>query len=114
MSRWGVGLDPETGKWKVERDGVVLDDAFIDRAEALGFIDRADADGLVIVEEPLSRRVEVYEDEAGEFRWRRVATANGEVVGDSAEGFVDRGYARTSATRENPGVEVVDVEPESS
>jgi len=113
MSRWGIGLDPDTGKWKVARDGSVLDDEFSSRDEAVTFAEKADDVGLVVVEDPVGRRVEVYADAKGEFRWRRIATANGEVVGDSAEGFVDRGYARTSAARENPGVEVVDVEPDS-
>jgi uncharacterized protein YegP (UPF0339 family) len=31
-------------------------------------------------------RFEVYEDAAGEFRWRLVA-GNGEIVADSAEGY---------------------------
>jgi uncharacterized protein YegP (UPF0339 family) len=32
---------------------------------------------------------EVYEDNAGEWRWRRTA-ANGEIVGASSEGYVNK------------------------
>lgn len=32
---------------------------------------------------------EVYQDNAGEWRWRIRAT-NGEIIADSAEGYVDR------------------------
>ena len=38
-----------------------------------------------------------YQDEAGEYRWRRVAS-NGEIVADSAEGYansVDRDFMAT-------------------
>lgn len=50
-------------------------------------------------------RVIVYEDVAGEWRWRRVA-ANGEVVGDSAEGYSRKHDAKRAAVRTNPGLPV--------
>lgn len=43
-------------------------------------------------------RIEVYEDTRGEWRWRIVA-ANGEIIGDSAEGYVGRDHAVTMARR---------------
>jgi uncharacterized protein YegP (UPF0339 family) len=36
--------------------------------------------------------VEVYHDVFGEWRWRARA-GNGEIVADSAEGYVDKGHA---------------------
>lgn len=47
--------------------------------------------------------VDLYRDDAGEWRWRRVA-ANGEVVADSAEGYVRLEDARVGAERQ--GVEI--------
>lgn len=37
----------------------------------------------------MEHKVIFYRDEAGEFRWRRVA-ANGEKVADSGEGYTDK------------------------
>ena len=57
------------------------------------------------------RRVEVYEDEAGEWRWRRIATANGEPVADSGEGYTRHADAVEAAEREFPDDEVRVLEP---
>lgn len=35
---------------------------------------------------------EVYQDDAGEWRWR-IRAANGEIIADSAEGYVNRADA---------------------
>lgn len=43
------------------------------------------------------RRVEVYRDSAGEWRWTAKA-GNGETVADSGEGYKHRTYAREAAT----------------
>ncbi len=43
-------------------------------------------------------RIEVYEDKAGEWRWRAVA-GNGEVIADSSEGYVSRFNAERAADR---------------
>lgn len=43
--------------------------------------------------------VEVFKDTAGEWRWRRKA-ANGQVVGNSAEGYGRRSKAVRAANRE--------------
>jgi uncharacterized protein len=51
-------------------------------------------------------KVIVYEDEAGEFRWKLVAE-NGEIISDSAEGYRHKGYAITMAKKINPGAELV-------
>ena len=51
----------------------------------------------------MSDRVEVYRDEAQEWRWRRVAP-NGEIVSDSAEGYVEKDYALQAAARYNSDV----------
>jgi uncharacterized protein len=48
----------------------------------------------------------VYEDEAGDFRWKLVAR-NGEIIADSAEGYRHKGYAITMAKKLNPGAELV-------
>lgn len=57
-----------------------------------------------------TRRVEVYPDASGQFRWRKVATANGKVVADGSEAYTRKEEAHTAAERENPGVPVVEVE----
>jgi uncharacterized protein len=51
-------------------------------------------------------RVIVYEDEAGEFRWKLVAR-NGEIISDSAEGYRHKGYCINMAETLNPGAELV-------
>jgi uncharacterized protein YegP (UPF0339 family) len=51
-------------------------------------------------------KVQVYQDEAGDYRWRLKAE-NGEVVADSAEGYRHKGYAITMAKKLNPGAELV-------
>lgn len=40
-------------------------------------------------------RFEVYQDAAGEWRWRLRSTANGRIMADSAEGYVDERDAMT-------------------
>jgi uncharacterized protein YegP (UPF0339 family) len=45
--------------------------------------------------------VEVYQDSAGEFRWRRVAD-NGRTVAEGAEGYTRLSDAKEAAERENP------------
>jgi uncharacterized protein YegP (UPF0339 family) len=40
--------------------------------------------------------VTVYADDSGEWRWRAKDT-NGDIVADSAEGYVDRTYAEGAA-----------------
>lgn len=54
------------------------------------------------------KRVEVYEDDAGEYRWRRFEE-NGAETGKSEEGYVEHGYALEVAAKRNPGYPVVDV-----
>jgi uncharacterized protein YegP (UPF0339 family) len=51
-------------------------------------------------------RAHVYEDEAGEFRWKLVGS-NGEIISDSAEGYRHKGYAITMAEKLNPNAELV-------
>jgi len=56
--------------------------------------------------------VELYRDDAGEWRWRRVAP-NGEVVADSAEGYTRLEDCRAGAERQ--GVEIFEIrEPEDA
>lgn len=52
------------------------------------------------------RRIEIYSDAAGEWRWRRKA-GNGEIVADSAEGYTERYAATVAAVREFPDDELV-------
>lgn len=42
-------------------------------------------------------KLEVYEDEAHEYRWRMLRSGN--IVADSAEGYSKRSAARRAATR---------------
>jgi hypothetical protein len=49
-------------------------------------------------------KIHVYEDESGEFRWRRVAP-NGEVVSDSGEGYESETGATEAANREADGAD---------
>lgn len=53
----------------------------------------------------MSEHVELYRDDAGEHRWRLVA-ANGEIIADSGEGYVNRGDCLEMAERINPGIEI--------
>lgn len=59
---------------------------------------------------PDNDKLEIYEDEAGEWRWRRVDSGNGKIVSTSGEGFVEKSYATVSATELNPGVPLADDE----
>lgn len=50
---------------------------------------------------PPDRRIEVFEDEANEWRWRRVA-GNGQTVAVSGEGYTRKDDAIEAAEREFP------------
>lgn len=50
-------------------------------------------------------KVVVYRDQAGEWRWRRLA-ANGELVSESGESYLHKSYAVGIAGTLNPSVEV--------
>ena len=57
----------------------------------------------------MDRRLDVYEDEGGEFRWRLVAQRGNlpdEIVSEGGEGYSARADAAEAAARENPDVEV--------
>jgi uncharacterized protein YegP (UPF0339 family) len=51
-------------------------------------------------------KVTVYQDDAGEWRWRRQA-GNNEIISTSGEGYVDRDHAQVMAARLNPDAEIV-------
>ena len=56
-------------------------------------------------------KVIVYEDEAGEYRWKLVSGSD--VIADSAEGYRHKGYAITFGEKPNPSAElVIDNKPE--
>lgn len=57
-----------------------------------------------------NRRVEVYKDTGGHYRWRRVVISNGQIVADGAEGYTRKAEARTAAERENPDLPVVEID----
>lgn len=57
-----------------------------------------------------NRRVEVYKDTGGQYRWRRVVITNGQIVADGAEGYTRKDEARTAAERENPDLPLVEVD----
>jgi uncharacterized protein YegP (UPF0339 family) len=48
----------------------------------------------------------VYQDNSEEWRWQ-VKADNGEVVGDSAEGYVDKSHAVEMAQKVAPDAELV-------
>lgn len=52
-------------------------------------------------------KVEIYRDDAGEWRWRRRAS-NGLIVSVSGEGYVNLSHAREMAAELNPDVEIVE------
>lgn len=52
--------------------------------------------------------VEIYQDDAGEFRWRRKGP-NGEPVSSSGEGYVSHSYLKGRAAQLNPGCLMVDL-----
>lgn len=54
----------------------------------------------------MSDRVEVYRDDAGEWRWRRFA-GNGELVSESGEGYANKSHAVTQAVKLNDEPDMV-------
>lgn len=50
----------------------------------------------------MADRLDVYEDRAGEWRWRRVAEGNNEPISASNEWFATEYNARRAAERANP------------
>lgn len=56
-----------------------------------------------------TERVELYLDEANEWRWRRIA-ANNEITADSGEGYGHHAEALKAAVRENPNLPVQEAE----
>jgi len=46
----------------------------------------------------MSQTFEIYEDAAGEWRWRLVAS-NGEIIGDGGEGYASKDGARQAVER---------------
>ncbi len=56
-------------------------------------------------------RVEVYRDQANEYRWRRVVEdVKREIVAESGEGYVRKIDAVRQAKRLNEGVDIYDLE----
>lgn len=54
---------------------------------------------------PRARRVILYADPSGKWRWRTLA-GNNRVVRRSEQGFADRSYALADARSDNPGLVV--------
>lgn len=54
-------------------------------------------------------RFQVYQDQAGEYRWRLVA-GNGEVMGDGAEGYTLRKDVHRALDRVRGGTATAEVE----
>lgn len=60
-----------------------------------------------------ARKVEVYARQDGRYDWRRIAVVNGQVVATSGgQGFAKHSAVMESASRENPGVPIVDLTDE--
>jgi uncharacterized protein YegP (UPF0339 family) len=55
----------------------------------------------------MGERVHVYQDGAGEYRWRKYPAHGGPETGASEEGYVDKAYAIERARAENPDAELV-------
>lgn len=53
------------------------------------------------------KKVEIYRDDSGDWRWR-LRAGNGEIVSDSAEGYSSHAYCLRRAEALNPGVRVVE------
>ena len=51
-------------------------------------------------------KVHVFKGKDGDWCWSAVA-GNGEIVADSAEGYVDRSYCVKTAVERNPDAELV-------
>ena len=85
------------GQWRwrlVHRNGNILADGgegYTRRNDARRAVDR-------VQERAADLEFEVYEDDAGEYRWRLLAD-NGEILGDSGEGYADRGGAEDAVDR---------------
>ena len=98
------------GQWRwrlVHRNGNILADS------GEGYTRRNDAKRAVdrVQERADDLEFEVYEDQAGEYRWRLLAD-NGEILGDSGEGYADRGGAEDAVERVReyaPGADTLDV-----
>lgn len=85
------------GRWRwrlVHRNGNILADS------GQGYSRRHDANRAVerLQDDPSSLEVEVYEDKAGEHRWRMTAQ-NGRIIADSGEGYENRSNARRAVDR---------------
>lgn len=59
----------------------------------------------------MSPTFEVYEDDAGEWRWR-LRYPNGEIVADSGEGYGSRSAAHDAVGRVQGGVDDADIDGE--
>lgn len=57
---------------------------------------------------PANDHLEIFEDSAGEWRWRRVDNDNGEEVAQSSESYKSHAYARQAARAYNAGLPVRD------
>jgi uncharacterized protein YegP (UPF0339 family) len=105
------------GKWRwrlVHRNGEILADpgqGYNDRDAAEDAVERVkeyapEADRL----ETGDAAFEIFEDEAGEYRWR-LRRRNGDIMADSGEGYASRSGARDavdSVKRHGPGAETTD------
>jgi uncharacterized protein YegP (UPF0339 family) len=108
-------------RWRLRADNgeIVADsgEGYSDRSSARDAVERiqrdaGDADLLAIG----STAFEVYEDRAGEFRWR-LRARNGSVVADSGEGYTERNKAVRAierVKRHAPGAEQVESGTETS
>jgi uncharacterized protein YegP (UPF0339 family) len=52
------------------------------------------------------RKVEVYRDRKSKWRWRLLAANGSDILGDSGQGYIRKGYCLRRAGELNPGVKV--------
>lgn len=55
---------------------------------------------------PRRRHVEVKKDRRGKWRWTLFAANGSDILGDSGQGYVRKGYCVKRAQELNPGVKV--------
>ncbi|MFB6271145.1 MAG: YegP family protein [Halobacterium sp.] len=102
-------------RWRLHTGGDVVADSgegYSSRQNAEDAIDRVrrDAGGADVLEYG-TPHFEVYEDAAGEWRWRFVA-ANGRIVADSGEGYASKSGVRDALDAVKKNAYDADVETE--
>lgn len=106
-ARWALWVGEEADRLRLALEAAYEDNrALSERLLALEDENARYRDQLTIKENDM-HKVQLYRDESGDWRWRRVA-ANGEIVADSAEGYTNSRDAREMAEAVNGGEYVIE------